>query len=1026
MGIENKIEESLSKEELISLVKKQEKIIYSLKHDDRKYDNLFNNSLDGIYKSTPEGKFIDVNRALVTLLGYSSKEELMGAIGMKQLCLNTAKENGAIEKIEGDSKEMHQISKKDGSKIWIKDFGEKIYDDFGNFLYYEGIIRNVTDFKRAIDIQKVLLKISQQGYEINSFEEYNKFILEQLSGLLDVSNAYIAFYNEEKETINIPFIRGEVSEREFPVGKSMTGYLMKGKVPLLVQSERYRELIDTGKIELLGVFPKVWMGAPLIIDSKVIGAIVIQSYTDLNAYGQQDLDLLEFVSSYISSAILRSRKRFELRKFSLAVEQSANTIVITNTKGEIEYVNAKFTETSGYTKEEALGINPRILNSGNQDKAYFCNMWELISSGKEWLGEFQNKSKSGRLYWERASITPIKNAEGVITNYMAVKEEITLQKKTEEKLKKVTYEATLSKEVLRNVLDNIPVKVFWKNRESKFLGCNTAFLKENSLKNEDEIIGKSDFDFTNRKDAEKFRADDVVTMLSGKPNLNYQETFIINGKKRWVTTSKLPFFDENNEVIGVVGTSEDITERIENEIKLKKATEEAISANLSKSTFLSNMSHEIRTPMNAILGYSQLLQEDDNLTKNQQNNLKTINKSGEHLLILINDILDMSKIEAGRLTLTFLDFNFIELLKEVEQLFKISAQQKNIDLSFVIGKEVPKAIEGDEAKIKQVIINLIGNSLKFTSKGSIKVSIEINKQNMLEVKVKDTGCGILKEEQSRIFKPFEQAQKGNSVSGGTGLGLAICKKIANLMNGDILMKSEFGVGSEFIFNFKFKKGKESIIKEDREELKLVSLSPEMKGLKLVIVDDRFENRDILYKKFSPLGFDIKMAENGLEAVEIYKEWKPDIIFMDVVMPILNGVEATRQILDVKGNHDVMIFVISASAMESEQIEIMELGATVFIKKPVIFNSLIEELQNRAGVKFIFQKKNENLELKVAAKPSDVPEAFKLDLLKAAEQGDFKFLQELLVNLEKETNLSFKIIEDSINEMEFEEIINWFQ
>jgi|GEM_PF-1421183 PAS domain S-box-containing protein len=888
---------NLTKADLLAKLKQQEKTIYSLKHVDRKYENLFNNSIDGIYKSTPQGKFLEVNMALVKMLGYNSKEDLMEInIGL-QLYNKVEDRNFANEQFQEVEKKIQQLSKKDGSKIWIEDYGKNILDASGEVLYYEGIIRNVTEIKRASDIQKVLLKISQNGYKNQDLKDYNKFIISELGNLLDVSFSFIAFYNEKKKTINIPFISGEKGVEEFPIGKSMTGYLIKKNKPILIKEHEFKGLIDSGEVELIGAFPKVWLGVPLQVDNKVIGAIVIQNYNDEDAFQQSDIELLKFVSSHISIAIQR---------------------------------------------------------------------------------------------------------------------------------KKNEYDATVSKEVLRKVLDNIPIKVFWKNKESVFLGSNSAFLKENSFSNEEEIIGKSDFDFNEREDAEKYRASDVAIMQNGKPKLNYQELFVVNGKEKWITTSKIPFFDDNNKVIGIIGTSEDITERVENEIKLKNATDEAIAANLSKSMFLSNMSHEIRTPMNAILGYSQLLQDDDNLSKIQRENLKTINKSGEHLLALINDILDMSKIEAGRIVLKPSHFNFIELLKEVEQLFKFKAQQKELDLSFKINDNVPKTIFADESKIKQVIINLIGNAIKFTEKGFVHISVGKLANNMIQVDVKDTGKGILKEEQELIFKPFEQAQKGGQERGGTGLGLAISKKFSNLMEGDITIESEYEKGSVFSFKFNYIEGDEDVLKEEKQLLKVISLTPEMQGMKVAIVDDRFENRDILFKKLDPLGFDTRMAENGQEAVELYKQWKPDIILMDVVMPIMNGVEATRQILELSGTHDVKIFVVSASALESEQKEVMEIGATVFIKKPVIFNFLLSEMHEKAGVKFIYKDEVKEETEVVIATPADVPENIKEKLVNAASEGDFMLLEELLGLLEKETNMAFKYIEECINEMEFENLTKWLK
>lgn len=896
----NKIysEGNLTENELLKIVEKQKKEINSLIDEKLKYQNIFNNSLDGIYKSTPGGKFIEVNKALVEMLGYDSKEELLN-IDIKTDLYFDIEDRNFEEPDEYEEKgAMFPMRKKDGSALWVEDSGKIITDSKGIVLFHEGFLRDASRRRRASQIQKALLKISQQGYKKQKLTNFIKFVMNELDKIINTDNFFVAFYNEEKQTINIPFISGEVADKEFPIGKSMTGYLIKNNKPLFLKSDGYQKKINSGKVELIGKFPAIWLGAPLRVKEKAIGAIVVQSYDDENTYEKSDLVLLEFVASHIGLALQR---------------------------------------------------------------------------------------------------------------------------------KKVENEMAMSKEILRKVLDNIPIGVFWKDRDSKFLGCNKASLKEMKFEDEEDVIGKSDFDLHVKSDAKKYRNDEKAIMLSGEARINYQETQLKKGKERIYITSKLPFFNEEGDVVGIVGTSDDITELKETEIKLKKATQEAIAANLSKSIFLSNMSHEIRTPMNAILGYSQLLFDDDNLTKNQKENLKTINKSGEHLLELINDILDMSKIEAGKVTLKKVDFNFLELLKEVEQLFKLKAKQKNIDLSFNLGAHLPKVIFSDESKVKQVIINLIGNALKFTLEGFVKVTVETGINNVLFVKVEDSGQGILKEEQEAVFKPFEQARNGEVVKGGTGLGLTISKKIAKLMDGDIIVKSEYEKGSEFIFSFKYLEGKEFESEENIEVLKVKSASPEMKDYKIAIVDDRFENRDILYKKLDSLGFVTRMAVDGKEAVKLYKEWKPDLILMDVVMPIMNGIEATRQILKLAGDHKVKIFVISASALESEQKEIMELGATIFIKKPIKFDELLSEMHKKAGVQFIYQNNQiQNVDKKMDVSQKDVPKAIKLRFIDAATEGDFMLLQDLLETLEKETNKSFIIIENYINEMEFEEIVNWLK
>ncbi|GGK46737.1 MULTISPECIES: ATP-binding protein [Flavobacteriaceae] len=845
-----------------------------------------------IYKTAPNGRIINANSALVKLLGYNSKEELLAIDVKTQLYVDYKKRKDVIHHFSETEKIRHRLFKKDGSIIWVENYGEEIKNSDGELLYYEGIIRDVTEAKRANDILRVLLNISQNGYKQEDLKGYNRYIIGELGKLIDVSNSYIAYYNESRQTISIPFISGEEAEEEFPLAKSLTGYLIRNRKPLFLGPNQFKELEDAGEIELIGMASKVWLGVPLIIDGEVIGAIVVQSYDNENAYQQSDIDLLELVSSHISIAVQRKRKENEI---------------------------------------------------------------------------------------------------------------------------------FVSKQVLRKVLDNIPIRVFWKDKESRFLGCNKSFYEGISFKSDKEVIGKTDYDFNTKEVADKTRNDELEIINTGISKLKFIEKFIVNGEEVIFSSNKLPFIDQDNKIIGTIGTSADITKRLKSTEKLKIATEEAVSANLSKSIFLSNMSHEIRTPLNAILGYSQLLQDDDNLTKGQYENLKTINKSGEHLLSLINDVLDMSKIEAGRITLKEADFSLQALLKEVEGLFKFKAAQKSIELRTVTKGYIPEYIFSDESKIRQVIINLIGNAIKFTSKGFVQISIQNLKDNFINVIVKDSGIGILKEEQESVFKPFEQAKKGERVSGGTGLGLAISKKFSHLMEGDITIKSEYGKGSEFSFKFKYKECKQNQNKGEAEALKVVSLIPELKGLKLAIVDDRFENRDILYQKLNPLGFDIQQAENGLEAVELYKKWKPDIILLDVVMPVLNGIEATRQILQLKGNHNVKIFIVSASALESEQQEVMSMGATVFIKKPIKFVDLLAELVHKGDVKFVYeaQKKIEINNGNV----SEIPKPIKDKFINAALEGDFLLLEELLIDLEKSTNKTFKPLDDCIREMEFEELIN---
>ncbi|MFZ2284193.1 MAG: PAS domain S-box protein, partial [Lutibacter sp.] len=470
-------------EQLQLRLNEQEKLIDSLKEIEKKYHNLFNNSIDGIYKSTEEGKFIEVNDSLVEMLGYYSKEELLNIDIKSQLYFDVSDRNQQWSLAHRTFKksDIYRLRKKDGSEIWVEDHGRNIYDSNGNIIYYEGILRDVSEKIKTDEVLDVLLKISKKGYTTSSLREFAKYIQLELGRIIDASNFYMAFINREKQTINIPFISGEDSEEEFPAEKSMTAHLINTNKSIFLHAKGLKKLLDQNIIKLIGSSAKVWLGVPLRVDDVAIGAIVVQSYDNENAYKESDIELMEFVSSHISLAIQR---------------------------------------------------------------------------------------------------------------------------------KKIHHETLISKQILRKVLDNIPINVFWKDTSSNFLGVNAISLKEMGLENESEVVGKSDFDFYDKNNAAKYRADEEAIMQSGKPKLNYQESHIKNGEKRCYVSNKLPFFDEQNKVIGIVGTSEDISERKRIQMELEKLSGELKLQNDTKNKFFSIISHDLINPIAGIIGFSELLKEN--------------------------------------------------------------------------------------------------------------------------------------------------------------------------------------------------------------------------------------------------------------------------------------------------------------------------------------------------------------------------------------------------------------------------------
>ena len=413
---------------------------------------------------------------------------------------------------------------------------------------------------------------------------------------------------------------------------------------------------------------------------------------------------------------------------------------------------------------------------------------------------------------------------------------------------------------------------------------------------------------------------------------------------------------------------------------LELAKTAAEIANKAKSMFLSNMSHELRTPLNAILGFTQLLFRDKNLSAKQQEDIAIIRRSGEHLLNLINDVLDMSKIEAERLTLNKESFNLHQLINDVDDMCRIKAEEKNLQLLFDLSPEVPKYILTDQLRLRQVLLNLINNALKFTSEGRISVRCGIinNSENSLNNKVdirfeiEDSGTGISKEELEVLFDAFIQTTSGKNSKEGTGLGLTISRKFIQLMGGEINVTSEKGKGSIFKFNIiAFISDESKITKDISLSSKIIALEPSQKRFKILIVDDRKTNRKLLIRLLAPLGFELKEAQNGKEAVDIFKEWEPNLIWLDMRMPVMDGYEAAKIIKSSLKGQSTAVIALTASTLEEERAMVLSAGCDDFLRKPFKENEIFNAMEKHIGVKYIYECNDNKLKLETVNTKSNV-------------------------------------------------------
>ena len=639
------------------------------------------------------------------------------------------------------------------------------------------------------------------------------------------------------------------------------------------------------------------------------------------------------------------------------------------------------------------------------------------------------------------------------------------QKQEAVKYKKLSEEINEIRNMQQIAINAAPARMFWKDKNLNYLGCNQQFAEDAGLRDPQEIIGKSDYDLAWKEQAELYRKDDFEVMTSGKPKIGYEEQQTRNdGRVIWLETNKVPLTSSNGEIIGVMGTYRDITERMKNredlelyklmiensgdpafliddddncrmiyvneaarkhygttldeiytwripdwdpnfsfenlpqhvedikkiknltietvhrikngelvpvditlnaikykgrtchfgyfrniserkkaEAELNAAKHAAEAANNAKSEFLANMSHEIRTPMNAILGFTEILlgklSEPEYLRY-----LNSINTAGKTLLTIINDILDLSKIEAGKMNLEFSNVNLKNILNDLSYLFSLKMEEKKIEM-IIADKKLPKALLLDETRLRQILINLVGNAIKFTDKGYIKIEysyedVRDSRVNLV-ISVEDTGIGIPEDQQAGIFEAFRQMDgQKHTKYGGTGLGLSISNRLVNMMGGTLSLKSTVGKGSKFIVSLP--DIPVSVVDKPESEDESIQELIRFNKAKILVVDDVEDNRNLIKLYLDYPGLDLVFAENGQVALEKARENKPDLILMDIRMPVMSGYAAIQDLKNNSETKNIPVIVLSASLMESAEAEFKNSNAG-YLRKPVSRKELVESI-----------------------------------------------------------------------------------
>jgi len=681
--------------------------------------------------------------------------------------------------------------------------------------------------------------------------------------------------------------------------------------------------------------------------------------------------------------VARKKIAQQLRILSVAIEQSPASVVITDLEAKLLYVNPKFTEVTGYSQEEVLGKNPNILHSGLTPYATYEQMWETLTQGQVWHGELINQRKNGETYWEDAHLAPVKDAAGRIIHYVGVKTDITERKKMESNLRKNNDE-------LLHYFNQPFIGMLTATHNKQTIHVNQRFC---------EIVGYSKTEMQ-QLDWETITHPDDVALnqvyleqaICGEIDCYQMEKRYIHKNGQWVyvdlavncvrhSDGSLDYF---------IGMMLDITQRKQVEEQLHLAKEMAEQANQLKSEFLANMSHEIRTPMNAILGFSSIL---NNLVTDstQRYYLDAIARSGKTLLQLINDILDLSKIEAGKFELNDAPTLIHTLFEDIAIIFTQKMAEKGLQFKLTLPEEIAPYFILDETRLRQVLLNIVGNAVKFTERGFIHIAVKASPTQLmghfdLMITIADSGMGIAPDQLEAIFTAFTQQKQQSVHYGGTGLGLSISQRLVKMMGGVIEVQSRVGQGSCFTIRLPNIKTVSDILIPDYQSPVLSIRACHFQPATLLIVDDIEINRQLIkiyLEDYAELN--LIEADCGTQALTIVKQQKVDLIFMDRRMPDMDGDKVCEKIRALPDYAQVPIVMITASALTVTEQQ-KPIYYDVQLNKPVDKSQLLHTLQSFLP---LTQQTIENSNAMMSSVPTEIALPHHLPELIALLNSDYQ-------------------------------------